>query len=169
MVPPSWFQNGSLILQQHLLRRPGRPCRVVLADLEARHDVGQLRLSSACRRRRTRRSSCTSGGTPGRGSLPRSSLSSYCTRSWISRKIFVLVAFWSLGKTWMTPCCVATKTRLLPSPAWVRTMGRSGFGLPVSVSLFQPVHFSLGNATAVCSGSGGLVHFAAGDGWPAPW
>src|SRR5438067_1378704 len=37
----------------------------------------------------------------------------------------------------MTPYWVATKTRLLPSPAWVRTSGRKATCLPRS-SPFQP-------------------------------
>ncbi len=54
----------------------------------------------------------------------------------------------------MTPCWVATKTRLLPSPAWVSRMGRNGTTLPEGGSGSQPAHLRSGKARAVCSGSG---------------
>src|SRR4051794_27910366 len=72
----------------------------------------------------------------------------------MSRKTLVDLAALSLGKTWTTPCWVATKTRPELSLAWVRTSGRSGLGLPAGVSPDQPAHSRSGKATSVANGSG---------------
>src|ERR1043165_443708 len=74
----------------------------------------------------------------------------------MSRKTLDLSAFGSLGKTWTTPCCVPTNTRLEPSPAWVSSRGRNSTCLPVGVSPFQPVHFMSGKAIAVLIGKGDM-------------
>src|SRR5580704_17437854 len=46
------------------------------------------------------------------------------------------------------------KTRFEPSPACVTRIGRSGSETPVSSGLFQPGHFTSGNATLILSGKG---------------